>query len=140
MAHRRVAPNSRDTDPPPSPIRVLVIDDDARVRAAITQTIGLEDDLQVVGEAWDAVTATASAAETEPSVVLVDVLLPDETTGLELVRRLNQRPACAVVAMSVRSGLRGPALAAGARAFVEKGIDIEAVLAAVRAAARPPRA
>jgi DNA-binding NarL/FixJ family response regulator len=68
-------------------------------------------------------------------VALVDILLPDEVTGLALVRSLVQWPGCTVVAMSVRDGLRPAALAAGAAAFVEKGSDIDAVLDAVRAAA-----
>lgn len=130
-------PGKDQSSNPDGPIRVLVVDDDVRVLAAISQTITFEDDLQVVGEACDPTTATALAARTGPSVVLVDVLLPDDTTGLDLVRRLCQRPACAVVAMSVRGGLRIPALAAGARGFVEKGSDIDAVLSAIRHAARP---
>jgi DNA-binding NarL/FixJ family response regulator len=77
------------------------------------------------------------AERTDPSVALVDVLLSDDRTGLALVRSLAQRPACAVIAMSVRSGLRHAALAAGAVAFVEKGGDIDALLDAIRAAAPP---
>jgi DNA-binding NtrC family response regulator len=118
------------------PIRLLVVDDDVRVRAAIDQTIALESDLLVVADAADAATARIAADRADPSVALVDVLLPDDLTGLALVRGLSQRPGCAVVAMSVRGGLREPALAAGAVAFVEKGGDIDALLDAVRAASR----
>jgi len=89
----------------------------------------------MVAEAADARTALAVAEDTKPSVALVDVLLPDDVTGLELVRSLEQRPGCEVVAMSVRSGLRSAARAAGAVAFVEKGSDIDALLQAVRFAA-----
>jgi DNA-binding NarL/FixJ family response regulator len=119
------------------PIRLLVVDDDARVRAAIGRTIALEEDLVVVADAADATSALALANCTDPSVALVDVLLPDERTGLDLVRRLTSRPGCAVVAMSVRGGIRHAALAAGAVSFVEKGSDIDAILSAVRAAAAP---
>ena len=105
--------------------------------AAIGQTIALESDLVIVAEAADATTARALADGADPSVALVDVLLPDDVTGLALVTSLNQRPGCAVVAMSVRGGVRARALAAGAVAFVEKGGDIDALLAAVRAAAVP---
>ena len=59
-----------------------------------------------VAEAADAATALALAEDTHPSVALVDLLLPDDVTGLALVRGLSQRPGCAVVAMSVRGGLR----------------------------------
>jgi two-component system response regulator DesR len=122
---------------PGCPIRVLVVDDDPRVRAAIADTIALEPDLVMVAEAADAVAARTVADRTDPSVALVDVLLPDEATGLALVVSLNEGAACAVVAMSVRGGLRRAALAAGAFAFVEKGGDIDALLQAVRAAAAP---
>ncbi len=122
------------------PIGVLVADDDARVRAAIGQTIALEAGLVLVAAAADAVAALALAESVGPSVALVDVLIPDEATGLALIRSLGQRPSCAVVAMSVRGGLGDAALAAGAVAFVEKGSDIDAVLDAVRAAAPPQRA
>jgi two-component system nitrate/nitrite response regulator NarL len=117
------------------PVRLLVVDNDVRVRMAIGQTIALEADLIIVADAADATAALALAAQVNPSVALVDILLPDQVTGLALVRSLVQRPGCAVVAMSVRDGLRSAALAAGAAAFVEKGSDIDAVLDAVRAAA-----
>jgi len=120
---------------PERPIRVLVVDDDGRVRAAIAQTIALEPDLVMVAEAADATTALALAELADPTVGLVDVLLPDSVSGLALVTSLNRRPGCAVVAMSVRGGLRAAALAAGAVAFVEKESDIDAILNTVRAAA-----
>jgi DNA-binding NtrC family response regulator len=117
------------------PIRLLVVENDVRVRAAIVQTIALEPDLLTVAEAGDATTALALAGSTDPAVALVDVLLPEEVTGLALVRSLKQRPGCAVVAMSARGGLRAAALAAGAVAFVEKESDIDALLNTVRTAA-----
>lgn len=120
----------------PEPVGVLIVDDDGRVRAAIRETIALETDLVVVGEAADAVTAATVATATMPAVALVDVLLPDAATGLALITALTRRPACSVVAMSVRSANRDPALLAGAVAFIEKGIEIDALLQAVRAAAR----
>jgi two-component system response regulator DesR len=113
-------------------IQVLVIDDDPRVRAALSQTISLEPDLVVLAVVADTTAALASAENAELSVALVDVLLPDDTTGLALVRQLAHRPGCAVVAISVHPGLRRAALAAGAAFFVEKSGDIDAVLHAVR--------
>ena len=123
---------------PDPPVRLLVVDDDPRVRQAIAPTIALEPDLMLVGEAADAATAMTLAEGADPSVALVDVLLPDEATGLALVRGLDLRPGCAVVAMSVRGGLREAALAAGAVAFVEKAGDIDAILDAIRTGAPPP--
>ena len=116
-------------------IRVVVIDDDARVRAAIGKTLALEVDLAMVGDAASADAAVALVERTYPAVALVDVLLPDDIIGLELIKSLSQRPGCAVVALSVRTGLRHAALGAGAHSFVEKGSDIDLLLGAVRAAA-----
>jgi two-component system response regulator DesR len=115
-------------------IRLLVVDDDARVRAAIGQTVTFEADLVVVGEARGTADALALALKTRPAVALVDVFLPDEASGLRLIHDLGHSPGCAVVAMSVRGAVRSAALAAGAASFIEKG-DIDAVLALVRAAA-----
>jgi DNA-binding NarL/FixJ family response regulator len=117
------------------PIRLLVVDDDPRVRQAVEKTVALEENMLLAGEAADASTAWSVAEQCMPTVALIDVLLPDEIRGLALIGRLSHRPGCAVVAMSVRSGLREPARAAGAVAFVEKGGDIEALLHAVRTAA-----
>jgi DNA-binding NtrC family response regulator len=121
---------------PEGPVRLLVADDDARVRAAIVQTIALEAGLVVVATAAGAAAALVLAERTGPSVALVDVLIPDEAAGLALVHSLARRPGCAVVAMSVRGSLRHAALAAGAVAFAEKD-DIDAVLDTIRAAAPP---
>jgi len=121
----------------PGPIRVLLVDRDVRVRVAIHQTIALESDLTVVAEASDAAEALAMADRTSPTVALVDLLLPDPATGLDLVRSLRRRPGCAVVAMTGRGGQRGAALAAGAFALVDKSGDIDAILTTVRACAHP---
>ena len=135
--------SSADSSPLPEsvchPIRLLLVDRDVRVRAAIHQTVILESDLTIVAEAADAAEALAMADRTDPSVALVDLLLPDPRTGLDLVRSLSRRHGCAVVAMSERGGLREASLAAGAFALVDKSGDIDAILNTVRAAAEHER-
>ncbi len=117
----------------------MVVDDDPRVRAAIAQTVSNEADLTLVAECSNAQSANDLVVGLFATVALVDLLLPDQGNGLDLVRSISANSGCAVVAMSVRSGLRHDALAAGAVAFVEKGSDIEAILDAVRAAAGASR-
>jgi DNA-binding NarL/FixJ family response regulator len=68
-----------------------------------------------------------------PDVVLLDVHLPDAGTGLALLGELA-RAAVPVVAMSATGSARGPALAAGATAFVEKDGAVEELVAALLAA------
>jgi DNA-binding NarL/FixJ family response regulator len=113
-------------------LRVLIADDDGRVRRALRALLEAEPDIAVVGEAATAREVRAAARALRPAVVVLDLLLPAAEDGLALVRGLAGRP---VVALSVRGGLRGAALGAGARAFVEKGAAPEALLAAIRAAA-----
>lgn len=115
-------------------VRILVVDDDPRVRNAIAQTVALEADLIMVAEAPAAVTAPSMAEDMMPSVALVDLALPDSAPGLSLVRTLTPHAGCAVVAMSIPGGLRPHALMAGAALFVEKDGSIDAVLTAVRSA------
>jgi two-component system response regulator DesR len=144
--HRSASPNRRPghNEPmscprsPARPIRMVLADDDARVRAAIIATVALEADLALVAAAA-APAALALAESTDPTVALVDLMLPDATAGLALVAALSQRPGCAVIAMSVQGGLRQAGLEAGAVAFAEKANGIDAILAAVRAAASPQR-
>lgn len=116
------------------PIRLLVVDDDVRVRRAIVQTLCRERDLQLVGQAADIANALAAAERHRPRVALVDVLLPDARSGLSVIDALSRRHDCVVVAMSVADGQREAALTRGAAAFVTKDGDIDAVLAAVRGA------
>jgi two-component system, NarL family, response regulator DesR len=112
---------------------VLIVDDDARVRLAIAQTIALEADLCLLGAIGDAAGAVTLAERTAPDVAVVDVLLPDPATGLEVIADLAAT-GCAVVAISLRGGVRDRALAAGATSFIEKS-DVDGLLAHVRAAA-----
>jgi DNA-binding NarL/FixJ family response regulator len=111
-------------------VRVLIADDDGRVRRALRALLEAEDGLMVVGEAGSPSEVLACAEALRPTVILLDLLLPTAAEGLALLPRLARWP---VVALSVRGGLRDPALRAGARAFVEKGAMPEALLAVLRA-------
>jgi DNA-binding NarL/FixJ family response regulator len=123
--------------PAGNPIRVLLVDGDARVRSALRHRIVLEGDMIVVADAENADRARASAERASPSVALVELLIPDIATGLALVRDLAARPGCAVAAMSLRGGLEEAAVGAGAVIFVDKGDD--AVMDAVRFASHRRR-
>lgn len=112
-------------------VRVLIADDDGRVRQALRALLESEPDLIVIGEAVTAGETLARALTLHPGVILLDLQLPGMADGLAWLPELAAWP---VVAMSVRGGLRDPALRAGAVAFVEKGGTPEAVIAAIRGA------
>lgn len=112
-------------------IRVLVVDDDARVRRALHALIDASGGMQVVATAGEVGEALDVDARTAPVVALVDVLLPDLADGVELVRALVRRGR-RVVAISVWAAVRDDALAAGAVRFVEKAPDAQRLLTALR--------
>ena len=117
-------------------LRVLIVDDDARVRRALRSLIECSQDLTVVGEAGSARSATRLDLELRPDVVVLDLLLPQAHDGMRVLRELRGRDR-PVVGIS-RMGELGPeAMVAGAHAFLEKdGRDVDDLLDMIRAAYR----
>jgi DNA-binding NarL/FixJ family response regulator len=111
--------------------RVLVVDDDARVRHALRALISSSSGLALAGEASSAGEALEADAQLAPDVVVLDLLLPSEQEGLEVLGQLVGRRR-EVIALTIRVELRRPALAIGAAAFVEKGVSPDALLEVLR--------
>ena len=118
------------------PIRLLVVDDEARVRQGLRMLMATEPDLEVVGEAGDGPAALHLALELRPDVVLMDLLMSG-MDGIHATRLLQAAvPASSIVAFSVREDVstRRAAAAAGAAAFVGKQEGPERLLATIREA------
>jgi len=115
-------------------VRVLIVDDHAVVRAGLKLLLDAEDDLEPVGEAGTARDAIFEARSTKPDVVLLDVVMPDQS-GLDVLPQLlHERPETKVLVLSMQddpSYVR-EAFAAGAHGYVLKEAADEEVVTAVR--------
>lgn len=117
-------------------VRVLIADEDPRVRHALRALIDSEPGVAVVGEAGNVEDVVDACCHLAPSVVLLDPVMTRPEDALGLVRFLTQIERHSVVAISLRGSLRDTVLAAGASAFVEKGAAPDVLLAALHHAGR----
>lgn len=121
-----------------TPIRVLLVDDHAVLRAGLRAMLDAEPDVRVVGEAATGEEGVSRAEALRPDVVVMDLAMPG-AGGLEATRRIALGESGArVLVLSSQPGAeyRVPVLAAGATGFVAKR-DADLHLAdAVRTVAR----
>jgi DNA-binding NarL/FixJ family response regulator len=118
-------------------IKVLVADDQSLVRAGFRMLLSDEDDIEVVAEAVNGREAVEKAARFEPTVILMDIRMP-ELDGLHATRRILEADPGARVLILTTFDLDEyiyEALSAGASGFVLKDDPPEQLLAAIRTVA-----
>src|SRR3954463_10950638 len=118
-------------------IRVLVADDQSMVRAGFRMLLTGEDDIDVVAEASNGLEAVEKAARFDPTVVLMDIRMP-ELDGLQATRRILAADSAARILILTTFDIDEyvyEALHAGASGFVLKDDPPEQLLAALRTAA-----
>jgi DNA-binding NarL/FixJ family response regulator len=120
-------------------IRVLLVDDQALLRAGLRMIIENAGDMDVVGEADDGAAVTALAVETTPDVILMDIRMP-EVDGLEATRRLRASlpdgPRILILTTFDLDEYVYSALRAGAGGFLLKDTLAADLLSAIRVVAR----
>ena len=120
-----------------SSIRVVIVDDQAMVRAGFRMILGSEDGIDVVGEAADGRAGVALVAAEAPDVVLMDVRMP-VCDGIEATREIAATGSSARVLILTTFGLDEyvyGALRAGASGFLLKESPPEQLVHAVRTVA-----
>jgi DNA-binding NarL/FixJ family response regulator len=114
-------------------MRVLLADDQVRVRSALRLYLEQESGIQIVGEAADATGLLQAIVEKAPDLVLLDWELPG-LPAAQLLRLLRyERPSLKVIAMSSQPEAYQASMAAGVQAFVSKSEPPERVLASIQA-------
>lgn len=117
-----------------APIRLLVVDDHTLFRRGLVALLASEPGLEVVGEAADAGEALRRARELQPQVILLDNHLPG-ASGVAAIPGLKEAaPSAQVLMLTVSEDENdlAAALRAGARGYVLKTIDGDALAEAIR--------
>ncbi len=123
-------------------MRIVIVEDQAMVRGALVALLGLEDDMQVVGEAGDGQAGLHLAQSLRPDIVLTDVEMP-LMSGLELAQAIKQQGLpCKVVIVTTfgRAGFLRRAMDAGVHGYLLKDAPSDELAAALRKVAAGGRA
>ncbi|MFE9779593.1 response regulator [Streptomyces sp. NPDC005775] len=121
------------------PVRILLCDDHAVVRAGLLALLGSEPDIEVVGEAGSGEEAVALAAKLTPHVVLMDLQLGEGIDGVETTRRIvTGTPGAHVLVLTTYDTDADitRAIEAGATGYLLKAERPEELFAAIRSAAQ----
>jgi DNA-binding NarL/FixJ family response regulator len=119
-------------------LSVLIVDDQALVRAGFRMILDAEEDIDVAGEAADGADAVAEAQRLKPDVILMDVRMP-QVDGIEATRRVLADGLDTKVVMLTTFDMDEyvyDALRAGASGFLLKDVPPEQLVAGIRAVAQ----
>jgi DNA-binding NarL/FixJ family response regulator len=115
-------------------VRILIVDDHAVVRAGLAMLIDKEPDMETVGEAGNAREAIFQARSLKPDIVLMDVVMPEQS-GLEVAPTLlHEHPELKILILSMQDDARyvREAFAVGAKGYVLKEAADKELVAAIR--------
>ena len=118
-----------------APIRVLIADDHAVLRAGLRMLLEAQQDMAVAGEAGDGVEVTRKARELRPDVVLMDLSMPGPPSGEVIRQVLKACPGTRVLILTMHDdpSYLASALAGGAAGYVVKKVADSELLLAIRA-------
>jgi two-component system, NarL family, response regulator DesR len=122
-------------------VRVLLAEDQAMVRGALSALLSLEDDIEIVAEASRGDEVLPAALDSLPDVALLDIEMPGGD-GLEAAAVLHERlPSCLVVILTTfgRSGYLKRAMESGAVGFLLKDAPASELAEAIRGAMKGER-
>lgn len=119
-------------------IRVVVVDDQPLIRAAVTTLLEAEADLDVVGHAADGIEALALIEDTEPDIALVDIRMP-HMDGIQTTSAISANPRMSATRVLILTTFEEDAyvlsaLRAGASGFIGKSAEPDEITRAIRAA------
>jgi two-component system response regulator DesR len=129
---------------PSSTIRVVLAEDQAMVRGALSALLGLEDDIEVVAAVADGEAAWHALQQHAPDILVTDIEMPGQSgpgltgpglTGLELAQRVQRhelKTRVVIVTTFARAGYLRRALDAGVTGYLLKDAPAEQLAQALR--------
>ena len=119
-------------------VRIMIVDDHALMRRVVREVIEKEDDLEVVAEARNGLEAQEQAAHVKPEVVLMDLDMPecDGFEGTETLLASSPQSNVVIFTASHQERHLFQALQRGAMGYITKDIEPDALVHAIRCAAR----
>lgn len=113
--------------------RVLIVDDDDSIRRFLSDAFGLEDDMEVVGAAPDAIVGIEEARRTHPDVILLDFQMPGQT-GAEAIPGFREAAhGCKIILYSAMFEVGDlPAESPQPDVCMRKGVDPVLIIAMAR--------
>ena len=118
-------------------IKLIIAEDERLTRDALARLIGMEDDIEVVGQAAEGESALRLVREKTPDVLLTDINMP-KMNGIELTARVKKEmPHVGVCILTIYHDDANvfQAIKAGATGYVLKDSPLEETIAAIRAIA-----
>ncbi|MCC7633042.1 response regulator transcription factor [Stenotrophomonas rhizophila] len=115
-------------------IRIVLAEDQAMVRGALSALLGLEPDIEVLGSAADGESAWRMLQQLQPDILVTDIEMPG-LSGLELAQRINRQGLpikVVIVTTFARSGFLRRALDAGVCGYLLKDAPAERLADALR--------
>ncbi len=121
-----------------NPIRILLADDHTVLRQGMAQALNMQPDMTVVAQASNGVEAVQLVQACQPDVALLDIHMP-EMDGVEATRQITAAaPQTAVIILTMyrRDDYVLAAIQAGASGYLLKEVELDELLAAIRAVAQ----
>jgi DNA-binding NarL/FixJ family response regulator len=119
------------------PIRILIVDDHSVVRQGLRMFLGLDPELEIIGEAQDGAEALQKVRDLKPDVVLMDLLMPvmDGITAIGAIRRETQDVEVIALTSVLEDASVVGAVRAGAIGYLLKDTQADELCRAIKAAA-----
>ncbi|MBA7523653.1 Oxygen regulatory protein NreC [subsurface metagenome] len=113
---------------------IIIVEDHPVLREGLKKIINHEEDLSIIGEAWDVRSAWAAIKAKKPDLVIIDISL-GESNGLELIKELKvhyEELPILVLSMHDEILFAERAIQAGAKGYITKSEQSDVLLAAIR--------